>query len=219
MEILYRDEAILVCRKDPGILSTDEPGGVPDRLRELLGDPGAQLRTVHRLDRAVGGLMVLARSAWAASQLSRQIREGSFQKEYLAAVHGLTPEAGELRDLLWRDKARKMTFVVPEPGKDVQDALLDYRRLDAAEGLSLLRVRLHTGRTHQIRCQFASRGWALAGERKYDTRQDPWPLALWSCRLGFEHPASGERMEFALLPPEEAPWSFFNNLKTDKALP
>ena len=222
MEILHEDKAILVCVKPAGVLSTDEPGGLPELLREQLGDPGAELRTVHRLDRVVGGLMVLARSAAAASELSRQIREGIFEKEYLAAVHGLTRSEGSLRDLLWRDKARKMTFVVPEPGKDVQEALLDYRRLDAAEGLSLLRIRLHTGRTHQIRCQFAAHGWPLAGERKYDTREDPWPLALWSCSLGFRHPESGERLRFFLPPPETEPWTCFkvlNNLKTDEALP
>ena len=220
MEILYRDKAILVCQKDAGLLSTDEPGGVPEALRQLLGDPKAELRTVHRLDRVVGGLMVLARSAAAASELSRQIREGSFEKEYLAAVHGLTRSEGSLRDLLWRDKARKMSFVVPEPGKDVQEALLDYRRLDAAEELSLLRIRLHTGRTHQIRCQFAAHGWPLAGERKYDTREDPWPLALWSCELDFAHPESGERLRFFLPPPGTEPWNCFkylNNMKTEIA--
>ena len=213
MEILYQDKAILVCRKDPGLLSTDEPGGVPEALRALLGDPGAELRTVHRLDRVVGGLMVLGRSAAAASELSRQIREGLFQKEYLAVVHGLTPKEGSLRDLMWRDRARKMSFVVPEPGKDVQEALLDYRRLDTAKDLSLVRVRLHTGRSHQIRCQFAFHGWPLAGERKYDTREDPWPLALWSCRLGFIHPESGETMRFILPPPAAEPWTFFGEIK------
>ncbi len=207
MEILYRDEAILVICKDAGVLSTDEPGGVPELLRKELGGDGADLRTVHRLDRAVGGLMVLARSAPAAAELSRQIREGSFEKEYLAVVHGRTPPSGSLRDLLWRDRARKMTFVAQAPGKGVQEALLDFETLSAAEDMSLLRIRLHTGRTHQIRCQFAHRGWPLAGERKYDTRQDPWSLALWSHALGFDHPATGERMSFALEPPEREPWT------------
>ena len=209
MEIICLDRDLLICVKPAGLLSTDEPGGVPEQLRRELGDPQAELRTVHRLDRVVGGLMVLARSAGAAAELSRQIREGSFEKEYLAVVHGETPEAGSLRDLLWRDKARKMTFVVREPGKDVQEALLDYQTLGRREGLSLVRIRLHTGRTHQIRCQFASRGWPLAGERKYDTREDPWPLALWSAALRFRHPATGEMLEFRLPPPDCEPWSFF----------
>ena len=209
MKIVYSDEDILACVKPAGVLSTDEPGGVPELLRRELGDPRADVRTVHRLDRVVGGLMVLARSAAAASELSRQVREGEFQKEYLAVVHGDCGEGGELRDLMFRDKARKMSFVVPEPGKDVQEALLDYRTLGRARELSLVRIRLHTGRTHQIRCQFAAHGWPLAGERKYDTREDPWPLALWSARLRFLHPATGEEMDFRLPPPEAEPWSLF----------
>ena len=175
---------------------------------------GAEIRTVHRLDRVVGGLMVLGCSAEAASELSRQMREGAFHKEYLAVVHGETPEAGSLRDLLWRDKARKMTFVTERPGKGVQEALLDYTTLECREGMSLVRIRLHTGRTHQIRCQFAARGWALAGERKYDTREDPWPLALWSSQLRFCHPQTGEELCFRLAPPPETePWSFFGKFE------
>ena len=214
MEIVYCDREILVCLKPAGVLSTDEPGGVPELLRRELGDPGAEVRTVHRLDRVVGGLMVLARSGEAASALSRQIRENSFEKEYLAAVHGDPGGSGTLRDLLYRDRARKMTFVAEAPGKDVQEAVLDYRRLERAEGLSLVRIRLRTGRTHQIRCQFAARGWELAGERKYSVREDPWPLALWSCALSFTHPKSGKRLNFEQFPPEIEPWTCFNNLKT-----
>ena len=219
MQILYQDEDILVCQKPAGVLSTDEPGGVPELLRAELGEPEAEIRTVHRLDRVVGGLMLLARNAAAASELSRQVREEEFEKAYLAIVHGDPGPDGSLRDLLLRDKARKMTFVVPEPGKGVQEALLDYETLDTAEGMSLIHVLLHTGRTHQIRCQFASRGFPLVGERKYSTLEDPWPLALWSCRLDFTHPSTMERMCFRLPPPQEAPWTFFNNLKTDKLRP
>ena len=209
MDILYRDRAVLVCVKPAGVLSTDEPGGLPELLRRELGEEGLRLRTVHRLDRAVGGLMVLACTAKAASELSRQVREGEFGKEYLAVVHGHTLPEESLQDLLWRDKARKMTFVAPQPGKDVQEALLDYRTLAQTGELSAVRIRLHTGRTHQIRCQFAAHGYPLAGERKYDTREDPWPLALWSAALGFRHPVTGESMEFRLPPPETAPWSLF----------
>ena len=108
MEIVYLDGALIVCIKPAGVLSTDEPGGLPGLLRQELGDESADVRTVHRLDRAVSGLMVLARTADAASALSREIREGGFEKEYLAIVHGETPESGELHDLLLRDRARKM---------------------------------------------------------------------------------------------------------------
>lgn len=206
MTILYQDPALLVCVKPAGVLSTDEPGGVPELLRQELGQPKAELRTVHRLDRVVGGLMVLARSAQAASELSRQIREEEFHKEYLALVHGALPERGALRDLMWRDKARKMSFVVPEPGKDVQEARLRYETLTTGEDLSLVRVMLETGRTHQIRCQFAHFGHPLLGERKYAQPDGVQGLALWSWLLGFRHPVSGEKLCFRLPPPEGEPW-------------
>ena len=208
MEILYQDRDILVCIKPPRVLSTDEPGGLPDLVREALGDPKANLRTVHRLDRVVSGLMVLAKSSRAASELSRQIREGEFVKEYQAVVHGVPGEReGTLRDLLGRDKARKMTFVADRPGKDVQEAVLDYRVLSQSEKLSRVQIRLHTGRTHQIRVQFASRGLPLVGERKYSTREDPCEIALWSCKLGFFHPYSKKWMEFFREPPMAYPWT------------
>ena len=208
MEIIYLDGDILVCVKPARVLSTDEPGGLPDLLRQELGDPKADVRTVHRLDRVVSGLMVLARNARAASELSRQIRDNEFDKEYMAVIHGAPEEtSGTLRDLLGRDKARRMTYVAQAPGKGIQEAVLDYRVLASHEGLSRLRIRLHTGRTHQIRVQFASRGMALVGERKYDTREDPCEIALWSCFLGFAHPVTGERMEFFLEPPKDYPWS------------
>ena len=207
MEILYKDRDILVCIKPPRVLSTDEPGGLPELVRQELGDPKADVRTVHRLDRVVSGLMVLARNPAAASELSRQIREGAFQKEYLAGVHGgpSAPE-GTFRDLLGRDKARKMTFVAPEPGKGIQEAVLDYKVLAAEWDRAKVLVRLHTGRTHQIRVQFASRGMPLYGERKYSQRNDPCEIALWSYRLGFAHPSTGEPMEFTKEPPESDPW-------------
>ena len=208
MEILYLDADIVVCVKPQRVLSTDEPGGIPELLRRELGDEKADVRTVHRLDRVVGGVMVLARSASAASELSRQIRENEFGKEYLAVVHGAPgAEEGQLRDLLGRDKARRMTFVAAEPGKEIQEAVLSYRVLNRADDLTRVRIRLHTGRTHQIRVQFASRGMALVGERKYDTREDPCEIALWSHMVEFTHPHTGERMIFRKEPPWVYPWT------------
>ena len=208
MEILYLDADIAVCVKPQRVLSTDEPGGVPELLRRELGDEKADVRTVHRLDRVVGGVMVLARSASAASELSRQIRENEFGKEYLAVVHGVPgAEEGQLRDLLGRDKARRMTFVAAEPGKGIQEAVLSYRVLNRADALTRVRIRLHTGRTHQIRVQFASRGMALVGERKYDAREDPCEIALWSYMVEFTHPRTGERMTFRKEPPQVYPWT------------
>ena len=130
MEPIYWDESIFVCIKPAGVLSTDEPGGLPELVRQALGEPGACVRTVHRLDRVVSGLMVLARTPEAAAHLSRQIREQRFGKAYLAVVHGCpAEEAGCFRDLLRRDKAERKTYVTLEPGKGVQEAVLSYQVL------------------------------------------------------------------------------------------
>ena len=206
MDILYCDEDIVVCVKPPRVLSTDEPGGLPELLRAQLGTE--DFRTVHRLDRVVSGLMVVARNAAAASALSAQIREDSFGKEYQAVVHG-TPQAnsGRLEDLLVRDKARKMTMVATQMAKGVQPASLRYRVLGSQNGMSRVHIQLETGRTHQIRVQFASRGMPLVGERKYAVLDDPCEIALWSCRLAFTHPTTGEKMEFTKQPPQSYPWN------------
>lgn len=210
MELLYVDEAIVVCIKPARILSTDEPGGLPELVRQALGNPNADIRTVHRLDRVVSGVMVLARSAAAASELSRQVRENAFQKEYLAVLHGTpVPSAGTLADLLYRDKARRMTMVVSEPGKGVQEAVLDYRVLGTAKGISKVAIVLRTGRTHQIRVQFSSRGLPLVGERKYSEPGDPCEIALWSHKINFAHPFTGEIVEFSQEPPNCYPWTLF----------
>lgn len=210
MELLYYDEDVIVCIKPPRVLSTDEPGGLPDLVRQFLKEPKGDVRTVHRLDRVVSGVMVLARNKHSASELSRQVREGQFHKEYLAVVHG-KPESdkGEFRDLLFRDKARKMTMVVEEPGKDVQEAVLHYRLLGRTEMLSLQQIQLETGRTHQIRVQFSSRGLPLVGERKYASVEDDCEIALWSYRIGFLHPKTGEEMIFSKKP-QGYPWSLFS---------
>ena len=207
MELIYQDRDILVCIKPARVLSTDEPGGLPDLCREALSDPKADVRTVHRLDRVVSGLMVLARNAASASELSRQIRENEFEKEYMAVVHGCPEQQGTLRDLLGRDKARKMTFVASDPAKGVQEAVLHYQLRNTANGFSKVRIQLETGRTHQIRVQFASRGMPLVGERKYSELDDPCEIALWSCRLAFRHPRTGVSMEFTHEPPEAYPWT------------
>ncbi len=209
MEILYQDADILVCIKPPKVLSTDEPGGLPELVRQELGDMNADVRTVHRLDRVVSGVMVLARNARAASELSRQIRDNEFHKEYVAVVHGTVEECGVLKDLLYRDKARKMTMVAQNPGKNVQEAVLEYRLLDNCNGLSKVLIRLHTGRTHQIRVQFSSRGLPLVGERKYAELEDACDIALWSYKLSFAHPVTGEQMAFCKEPPKKYPWELF----------
>ena len=212
MEILYQDNRIVVAVKPAGILSTDEPGGMPSLLRQALNTDC--IRTVHRLDAQTGGVMVFARSRMAASLLSQQVRERQFSKCYLAAVHGAPqPQSGEMRDLLGRDSVRRVTYVADTPSADTREALLTYETLDTADGLSLVRVQLHTGRTHQIRVQFASRGLPLAGDRKYGIPEDGTvPLALWAYRLSFAHPQTGQEMSFTCPPPETEPWTRFKGI-------
>lgn len=208
MDILYIDEDILVCIKPARVLSTDEPGGLPSLLRQALGNPKEDIRTVHRLDRVVSGVMVLARNGKAASELSRQIREDEFEKEYLAVIHG-SPKAekGTLTDLLYRDKARRMTMVTQTPGKGVQEAILDYEIIRSTADVSRVKVLLRTGRTHQIRVQFSSRGMPLVGERKYAEVNDPCEIALWSHRIAFNHPITEQRVAFTHEPPARYPWT------------
>ena len=202
MDVVYQDSRIVVVIKPAGVLSSD----LPALLRQQLGTDC--FRTVHRLDAQVGGLMVLARSVKAASLLSAQIAAREFEKKYLAVLEGTPAPAGILVDLLGRDQARRITYVASAPGKDIQEAALDYQVLQSREGLSLVSIALHTGRTHQIRVQFASRGYSLWGDRKYGTPQDA-PIALWSHHLKFTHPQTGETMEFTAAPPQIFPWILF----------
>lgn len=210
MEAVYKDKNFIVCIKPAGVLSTDEKGGMPSLVREYLGDEKACVRTVHRLDQVVSGLMVLARNPETASELSRQIRDDEFGKSYLAVVHGILPEKeGRMTDLLLRSKEERKTYVVTERAKDVQEAVLEYKVLKEASSLSLVKIKLITGRTHQIRCQFSSRGLPIVGDRKYSTLDDSCDIALWSYSISFTNPATGKRMEFKHKPPETYPWTEF----------
>ena len=197
MDILYQDNRIAVCLKPPGVLSTDEPGGMPSLLRAALGTDC--VRTVHRLDAAVGGVMVFARSRMAASILSEQIREHRFQKEYLAVVHGMLPAEGRMQDFLLRDRCDGLTRVAEAGTPGAKEARLSYRILARIDDKTLVRVALETGRTHQIRVQFSARGHALLGDRKYG-RGEAGGIALWSCRIGLFHPESGMWMTFSHAP-------------------
>ena len=191
MELLYSDREVVVCVKPVGLDSEKE---VPDALREALG---GEVFPIHRLDKNVGGCMVYARTRQAAAALSRAVQEGTMVKEYVAMVHGTPEEAGDWEDLLWKDSAKNKVFVVKRQRKGVKNARLEYRRLTDGDP-SLVRIRLHTGRSHQIRVQFASRGYPLLGDHKYGARDNcPAPM-LFSCALTF--PYRGKEYHFETLP-------------------
>ena len=186
--------------------STDEPGGLPELIRAELGDPTANLRTVHRLDQVVGGLILLARTARAASDLSAQIREGRFEKEYLVLCHRKLPEWGEMSDLLFRDSARRVTCVASQPGPETRPARLRFETIAHIGEHSLALVRLITGRTHQIRAQFSARHFPLVGDRKYGAPEETGGIGLWSCRISFLHPRTGVRMTASRPPRPTGVW-------------
>ena len=205
MNILYQDPHLLLCEKPVGLLSEGEDG-LPGRLSALTGGP---VYPVHRLDRGVGGLMVCAKDRRTAAALSEAVRRREVVKTYLCVVSGV-PEApaGTLEDLLYWDAARGKSFPVTRERRGVKRASLSYETLESREGLTLLSVTLHTGRTHQIRVQFASRRLPLLGDRKYGG-PGAGSIALWSCRLAFRHPVTGEALDFTLPPPAAAPWALF----------
>lgn len=209
--ILYHDKQLVACIKPVGILSQSD--GQEDMVRLLAQQLGGEIYALHRLDRNVGGVMIFARTKRAASALSEQIRQGLFVKRYLAAVQGVPePSEGEMRDLLFKDSRKNKSFVVDRARKGTKEALLEYRVIGAGEGsggaYSLVEVRLHTGRTHQIRVQFSSRRMPLLGDGKYGSRDAGCEIALWSHRVTFTHPEGGAPMDFAALPDVTVyPWN------------
>ena len=187
MEILYSDGRIVVCVKPVGLDSEHE---VPAAL-------GGDIYPIHRLDKNVGGVMVYARTKEAAAALSRAVQEGTMVKEYVAMVHGMPPESGDWTDLLFKDSSKNKVFVVKKERRGVKKARLEYKRLSGGEE-SLVRVRLYTGRSHQIRVQFASRGYPLVGDHKYGARDEEKAPMLFSCCLTF--PYRGGVQVFEALP-------------------
>lgn len=205
ISVLFEDAHIIVVLKPPALVceSTAKNDGLADILEEKTG---GYIGTVHRLDRGVGGVMVYAKTPAAAAKLSTAIAAKELKKEYLAVVHGVpSPDCGEMRDLLFHDRRQNKTFVVERQRAGVKEALLEYdtvEELTTARGeeCTLVHVLLHTGRTHQIRVQFASRGHTLLGDGKYGARGDNRPIALFAKRLTFLHPITRKPMQF------EAEW-------------
>lgn len=191
MEILYSDKQIAVCVKPIGLDSESE---VPAAMKEMLG---GEIFPIHRLDKNVGGVMVYARTKQAAASLSKAVQEGTMVKEYVAMVHGTPPESGDWEDLLWKDIKKNKVFVVKRQRGGVKKARLEFKRLSAGE-TSLVHVRLHTGRSHQIRVQFSSRGFPLVGDHKYGSRDEKTEPMLFSCRIRF--PYRGETAVFEKFP-------------------
>ena len=187
MEILYSDEHIVVCVKPVGVDSEHE-------LPALLG---GEIYTLHRLDKSVGGVMVYAKNKTAAAKFSKLIQDGQLIKEYVAMVHGQPPEEGDWQDLLFKDSRKNKVFVVKKQRAGVKAARLEFKRLTAGER-SLVRVRLHTGRSHQIRVQFSSRGFPLVGDHKYGSRAAETEPMLYSCCLTFAY--NGETVRFESYP-------------------
>ena len=191
MNILYSDRDLAVIVKPVGV---DSEHQVPALISETLGD---EIFPIHRLDLNVGGVMVYARTKAAAAQLSRLVQEGKLVKEYRCLVHGNPPEGGVLEDLLFKDSRKNKVFVVKKERKGVKKASLEYVRLTDGSP-SLLHIRLHTGRSHQIRVQFASRGFPLVGDHKYGARDEAKEPKLFSCRISF--PWKGEDKVFEAFP-------------------
>ena len=191
MEILFENTEFVVCVKPVGL---DSEKQMPEALTARLG---GEVYPIHRLDQNVGGVMVYGRTKAAAAALSKAVQEGRMVKEYVAQVHGTPPETGDWEDLLWKDSKRNKVFVVNRVRSGVKKARLDFQRLSAGQ-TSLVRIRLHTGRSHQIRVQFASRGFPLVGDHKYGARDSEIAPKLFSCSIAF--PWKDQEMRFEKLP-------------------
>ena len=191
MTLLFSDRDIAVCIKPVGM---DSEKDVPTALTEQLG---GSIFPIHRLDQNVGGVMVYARTKQAAAALSKAVQEGTMVKEYVAMVHGTPPEKGDWEDFLFKDSRKNKVFPVKKERKGVKYARLEFKRLTAGE-TSLVRIRLHTGRSHQIRVQFSSRGFPLVGDHKYGSRDERTAPMLYSCKITFPH--KGKELAFEALP-------------------
>lgn len=213
IEILYEDRDVLVCRKPAGVPSQPDPSGQKDMLTAL-SEKYKNISLVHRLDTPTGGVMVFGLGQKASAKLCAAVQDHeSFRKEYLAVLSSPPKEEeGQMRDLLFHDKRVNKSFAVDKARKGSKEAVLDYRVLEKTDsGHTLVLVRLHTGRTHQIRVQFASRGMPLVGDGKYGSREKSRFIGLWAYRLTFPHPIKAKTVTAEAKPDmSEAPWSLFS---------
>ncbi|MBR4079201.1 MAG: RluA family pseudouridine synthase [Christensenellaceae bacterium] len=210
MKVLFEDSSVVVCIKPVGVLSQESSDGGESMISLLREKCDSDIYPVHRLDRAVGGMMVFAKTAKAAADLSRQVQDRTLQKEYLAVVHGdIEQPQGVLEDILFKDSSKNKSFVVKSMRKGAKKASLEYKVIGKTAECSLVAILLHTGRTHQIRVQFASRRHPLFGDGKYGGRDAYRAPALWSAGLRFQHPLNKKEMYFREVPGRIAPWNIF----------
>ena len=181
MEIQFYDKNIVICIKPVGI---DSEHGMIEELKNVLD---GEFFVVHRLDLNVGGLMVYARNKHTAAYLSKIIQENKMIKEYKAIVHGIVDEHDILEDFLFKDPRKNKVFVVKKERKGVKKAKLEYKRLGIFNNTSLVHIRLYTGRSHQIRVQFSSRGYPLVGDHKYGSKDERTSPLLYSYKLTFPY--------------------------------
>lgn len=205
MQILFEDNEIIVCIKTRGVLSQADMHGSESMISMLEEKCKATIYPLHRLDREVGGVMVYAKTKSAAAFLSEEIKAHRFNKEYIALVHSKPHQNnGEMRDLLFKDSRKNKSFVVKRERKGVKEALLDYELIESFfienEEFSKVKVKLHTGRTHQIRVQFASRKMPLVGDKKYGANDEFKSIGLWSYLISFIHPKTKEHLMFSQEP-------------------
>ena len=197
IQILYHDKDIVICVKPAGVSSenTEANDGLPDLLMQQLGEK--YIATLHRLDVGVGGVMAYALNQKSASFLSREISEGRFDKRYFARVYGCPEEkTGIYEDLLFKDSKKNKSFVVKKERKGVKKAKLSYEVMETDGKTSLVDILLFTGRSHQIRVQFSSRGMPLVGDGKYGAKDNEKSIALMCHTLEFIHPTSREHIRF-----------------------
>lgn len=212
VKVLYEDKDIIIIEKLPGMSAEQDEDG-DDALTAAKSLCGVTCYPVHRLDKATGGALMLAKNRGAAASLSALLSEHKVEKEYLAVVHGAPAQSqGEMTDLLFYDRSKRKAFVVKRERRGVKEARLSYSLIsctsdNSGHPISLMAIQLHTGRTHQIRVQLASRGFPLLGDRKYGSRDSSCTTALWCRRISFSHPVTGKTVTVFSDPPDTYPWN------------